>query len=104
MEIGALATSCGGQARLREIGFDFYFLTQFGQTVFPRAPAQGSWVLMGDAVPGKSVDSENSLDPVPHRMRFPFGDGHSVLRRTTIVRPIAKNRPFAGQPSEADTA
>ena len=28
-------------ARLRQIGYDFYFVTQFGQTTFPSAPASG---------------------------------------------------------------
>jgi len=92
------------EARLRQAGYDFYFLTQFGQTAFPDTPAPGSWVLIGDTVQGKSTHSGDALDPIAHRMRFPFGDGHSALRRTTLIRPIAKNRPFAGRPSEADTA
>jgi isocitrate lyase len=44
-------------ARLRQIGYDFYFVTQFGQTAFPHAPAPCAWVLIDDAVRNQSIDS-----------------------------------------------
>jgi isocitrate lyase len=53
--------------RLRRIGYDFYFVTQFGHTTFPHAPASGAWVLMDDAVRTRSVDSEALLAPAHHR-------------------------------------
>ncbi len=60
-------------ARLRQIGYDFYFVTQFGQMTFPQAPATGAWVLINDAVRGQSLDPEMVHALTPHRMRSPWG-------------------------------
>ena len=73
--------------RLRQIGYDFYFVTQFGQTTFPYAPASGAWVLMDDAVRGQTIDSEALPALVAHRMRFALGNPHSVGRRATFDGP-----------------
>jgi hypothetical protein len=72
--------------RLRQIGYDFYFVTQFGQTTFPHAPASGAWVLIDDAVRGQTIDSEALPALVAHRMRFSLGNPHSVGRRATFGR------------------
>ena len=73
-------------ARLRQIGYDFYFLTQFGQTTFPRPPASGAWVLIDDAVRGQSIDDETLPDFTAHRMRVPLGNPHSASHRVTFER------------------
>jgi isocitrate lyase len=73
--------------RLRQIGYDFYFVTQFGQTTFPHAPASGAWVLMDDAVRSQSIDSEALPALATHRMRFPLVHPHSVGRRPAFERP-----------------
>ena len=73
-------------ARLRQIGYDFYFVTQFGQTTFPHAPASGAWVLIDDAVRTQSIDDETLPPLTAHRMRFPLGSPHSVSHRATFER------------------
>ena len=73
--------------RLRQIGYDFYFVTQFGQTTFPHAPATGAWVLMDDAVRSQPIDSEILPALTAHRMRSPVGNPHSAGRRATFERP-----------------
>jgi hypothetical protein len=77
-------------ARLRQIGYDFYFVTQFGQTAFPHAPASGAWVLIDDAVRNQSIDSESLPVLTAHRMRVPLGNPHSAGRRATYERPWQK--------------
>jgi isocitrate lyase len=57
-------------ARLRQMGYDFYFATQFGQTTFPNAPAPGAWVLIDDAVRDRSIDYEIPPALTAHRMRI----------------------------------
>ena len=37
------------EARLREYGYDFYIVTQFGQTIFPHARVPGAWVSRAPA-------------------------------------------------------
>jgi isocitrate lyase len=74
-------------ARLRQIGYDFYFVTQFGQTTFPCAPASGAWVLIDDAVRNQSMDSETLQAITPHRMRVPLGNPHSNGHRAAFERP-----------------
>jgi isocitrate lyase len=59
-------------ARLRQIGYDFYFVTQFGQTTFPYAPASGAWVLIDDAARSKSADSDISSSLAGHRSTVPL--------------------------------
>jgi isocitrate lyase len=53
------------QAQLQRLGFDHYFVTQFGSTVYPFAAPQGNWVLFDDAAPAptaaKFVDREHPL-------------------------------------------
>jgi isocitrate lyase len=61
-------------ARLRQIGFDFYFVTQFGQTTFPHAPATGAWVLIDDAVRAQSMENEPLPALTGHRMRVSLGN------------------------------
>jgi hypothetical protein len=73
-------------ARLRQIGYDFYFVTQFGQTTFPTAPAPGAWVLIDDAVRNRSMDAETVPLLTAHRMRVPLGNAHSVGHRATLER------------------
>jgi isocitrate lyase len=63
--------------RLRQIGYDFYFVTQFGQATFPHAPAAGAWVLIDDAVKNQSKDTETLPVPTAHRMRVPLGNAYS---------------------------
>jgi isocitrate lyase len=77
-------------ARLRQIGYDFYFVTQFGQTTFPSAPASGAWVLIDDAVRNSSIDSETLPVLTAHRMRVPLGNPHSAGRRAAYERPWQK--------------
>ena len=74
-------------ARLRQIGYDFYFVTQFGQTTFPHAPASAAWVLIDDAVRNQSIDSETLPALTAHRMRVPLGNPHSIGHRATFERP-----------------
>ncbi len=74
-------------ARLRQIGYDFYFVTQFGQTTFPHAPASGAWVLMDDAVRSQAMDSELLPALTAHRMRVPLGNSHSFGHRAPFERP-----------------
>ena len=73
-------------ARLRQIGYDFYFVTQFGQTTFPRPPASGAWVLIDDAVRTQSIDDETLPALTAHRMRVPLGSPHSASHRVTFER------------------
>jgi isocitrate lyase len=73
-------------ARLRQIGYDFYFVTQFGQTTFPHAPAADAWVLIDDAVRNQSIDSETLPALTAHRMRVPLGNPHSIGHRATFER------------------
>ena len=61
-------------ARLRQIGFDFYFVTQFGQTTFPHPPATGAWVLIDDAVRTQSMENEPLPALTGHRMRVSLGN------------------------------
>jgi isocitrate lyase len=72
--------------RLRQIGFDFYFVTQFGQTTFPHPPSSGAWVLIDDAVRSELVEPEALPVPATHRMRFPLTHPHSVGRHATFER------------------
>jgi isocitrate lyase len=74
-------------ARLRQIGYDFYFVTQFGQTTFPHAPASAAWVLIDDAVRNQSIDSEPLPALTAHRMRVPLGNPHSNGHRATFDNP-----------------
>jgi isocitrate lyase len=74
-------------ARLRQLGYNFYFVTQFGQTTFPHAPARGAWVLIDDAVSNQSIDSETMPVPTAHRMRVPLGSPHSAGHRATSEKP-----------------
>ncbi len=70
-------------ARLRQIGYDFYFVTQFGQTSFPVAPASGAWVLIDDA-----ARNESTLPVLTtHRMRVPLGNPHSAGHIATFESP-----------------
>jgi isocitrate lyase len=73
-------------SRLRQIGYDFYFVTQFGQTTFPNAPAAGAWVLIDDAAKTQSIAEEIHLPFAPHRMRVPLGDPHPVGLRATFKK------------------
>jgi isocitrate lyase len=72
-------------AKLRRIGYEFYFVTQFGQTTFLQAPVAGAWVLMDDAVRNESIDSD-CLPDLAHRRRAPLGNSHSCVRRRTPGR------------------
>jgi isocitrate lyase len=63
--------------RLRQLGYNFYFVTQFGQATFPHAPAAGAWVLIDDAVKNQSKDTETLPVPTAHRMRVPLGNAYS---------------------------
>jgi isocitrate lyase len=74
-------------ARLRQIGYDFYFVTQFGQTTFPSAPASAAWVLIDDAVRNQSIGSESLPPLTAHRMRVPLGNPHSIGHRATFESP-----------------
>lgn len=74
------------EARLRQIGYDFYFATQFGQPTFPHPPASGAWVLIDDAVRNESIDSEILPALTAHKMRFPLGTSHSPGHRATFDR------------------
>jgi len=74
-------------ARLRQIGYDFYFVTQFGQTAFPSAPAPGAWVLIDDVVRNQAMDSELLQALTPHRMRVPLGKPHSDGHRAPFEMP-----------------
>ncbi len=74
-------------ARLRQIGYDFYFVTQFGQTTFPSAPASGAWALIDDAVRNQSLHSEPLPVLTGHRMRVPLGNPHFIGHRATAERP-----------------
>ena len=77
-------------ARLRQIGYDFYFVTQFAQMTFPHAPASGAWVLIDDAVRSKSADSETLPALADHRMRFPSGRSHNFDRHISFKDPRPK--------------
>ena len=72
-------------ARLRQAGYDFYFVTQFGQTTFPHAPATGAWVLIDDALRNQSTDGEALPALTAHRMRVPLGN--SISHRATFRKP-----------------
>ena len=78
-------------ARLRQIGYDFYFVTQFGQTTFPHAPVPGAWVLIDDAVSNQSIDSETMPVLTAHRMRVPLGSPHSAGHRAAFERLRRRN-------------
>ena len=82
-------------ARLRQIGYDFYFVTQFGQMTFPYAPASGAWVLIDDAVKSKSDDSEILPALAVHRMRFALGRSHSFDRHTSVKDQRPKTVPVS---------
>jgi len=60
------------EEKLRKVGYDGYFVTQFGQTFFPHTPLSGAWVLLNDTVRNKPEIPKNvagsSLSTVPlHR-------------------------------------
>lgn len=74
-------------AKLRRMGYDFYFVTQFGQTTFPQAPVPGAWVLIDDAVRNEAADPEFLSALIAHRRRIPLGHSHSVVRRPMFARP-----------------
>ena len=67
-------------ARLHQMGYNFYFVTQFGQTTFPRPPASGAWVLIDDAVRTQLMEDETLPALTTHRMRVPLGSPHSGSR------------------------
>jgi isocitrate lyase len=71
-------------ARLRQIGYDFYFVTQFGQTTFPNAPSSGAWVLVDDALRNQSMDDETLPAFTAHRTRVPLGN--AVSHRATFEK------------------
>jgi isocitrate lyase len=73
--------------RLRQIGYDFYFVTQFGHMTFPQPPAPGAWVLMDDAVRSPTMESEVLPSLAAHRMRFPLEYHHSTGRCAGFERP-----------------
>jgi isocitrate lyase len=64
-------------ARLHQMGYNFYFVTQFGQTTFPRPPASGAWVLIDDAVRTQLMEDETLPALTTHRMRVPLDSPHS---------------------------
>ena len=41
------------EEKLKKLGYDAYFVTQFGQTIFPYTPLTGAWVLLNDTVRSK---------------------------------------------------
>jgi isocitrate lyase len=41
------------EEKLKKLGYDAYFVTQFGQTIFPCTPLTGAWVLLNDTVRSK---------------------------------------------------
>lgn len=73
-------------AMLRRIGYDFYFVTQFGQTAFPQAPVAGPWVLIDDAVRSEPADPELLPSLLAHRRRILLGHPHSAVCRPTFSR------------------
>jgi isocitrate lyase len=74
-------------ARLRQLGYEFYFVTQFGHANFPSAPASGAWVLIDDAARNHSLDFETLPALTAHRMRVPLGNPHSSAHRAPFERP-----------------
>jgi isocitrate lyase len=53
------------EEKLRKLGYDAYFVTQFGQTIFPQTQLSGSWVLLSDTVRSKAQVSVSSF---PHSL------------------------------------
>jgi hypothetical protein len=51
------------ERELREIGFDYYFVTQFGSTIFPNPPIAASWTLLDDAVPASRSAAGDLVNP-----------------------------------------
>jgi isocitrate lyase len=50
--------------KLQKLGYDAYFVTQFGQTIFPYTPLSGAWVLLNDTVRSKpEIPSLSTLPP-----------------------------------------
>ena len=77
-------------AQLRRIGYDFYFVTQFGQTTFLEAPGPGAWVLMDDSAKSQAaecVDPEFLPALIAHRRRTSPGNAHSAVGRPPLAGP-----------------
>jgi isocitrate lyase len=83
-------------ARLRQIGYDFYFVSQFGQTTFPHAPATGPWALIDDALRSQSMDDETLPALTVHRMRVPLGNSisHGTTFEKSRRRPTSARKTF----------
>jgi isocitrate lyase len=66
--------------KLQKLGYDTYFVTQFGQTTFPYTPIAGPWVLLNDTICGKSLIPEDLRRTAPSALPLPPGAAsfHSV--------------------------
>jgi isocitrate lyase len=72
-------------ARLRQMGYDLYFVTQFGQTTFLHPPVSGSWVLIDDVVRAQTIDDETIGKPQS------ITDAAVAMRSRHKVTSAAKN-------------
>lgn len=57
------------ETKLRGLGYQFYFVTQFGRTVFPYSAPSGAWVLLSDAAPDRGHSPAG--EPKAHTIRIP---------------------------------
>jgi hypothetical protein len=51
------------ERELRGLGYDYYFVTQFGSTIFPDSPVRGPWALFDDAVPSTHSGAGETAGP-----------------------------------------
>ena len=68
------------ERKLGSVGYDYYFVTQFGRTIFPYSPVCGSWILFDDAAPGSSGREETLTDEMSPLTRRHVG-GRMLLTR-----------------------
>jgi hypothetical protein len=73
------------ERELRGIGFDYYFVTQFGSTVFPNPPVAASWTLFDDAVPASRSSAGEMTNPA-FKLRAPWLSRLSALRARSTGR------------------
>jgi hypothetical protein len=62
------------EQELQALGYDYYFVRQFGSTVFPGSPAMyamDSWVLFDDADPVSNVSETDNTSRRFHSRRLP---------------------------------
>jgi isocitrate lyase len=75
------------QSQLQSLGYDYYFVTQFGATFFPFTTPRGSWALFDDAAPASPSASTVKIDS-----RFHYRRPHQSRRSYDSRRAAGSHR------------